>query len=64
MTYSHFLMLIIIIIIVYPVNHILLCRKTQVGSIEINDIRPPRFIGRDGVRYIHIVPARNLSINM
>ena len=27
-----------------------LCRKTQVGNVEINDIRPPRFIGRDGVR--------------
>ena len=25
------------------------CRKTQVGNIEITDIRPPRFIGRDGV---------------
>ena len=24
-------------------------RKTQVGNIEIQDIRPPRFIGRDGV---------------
>ena len=27
------------------------CRKTQVGNIEITDIRPPRFIGRDGVSF-------------
>ena len=26
-------------------------RKTQVGNIEVTDIRPPRFIGRDGVGY-------------
>ena len=25
------------------------CRKTQVGNVEISDIRPPRFIARDGV---------------
>ena len=24
-------------------------RKTQVGNFEMKDIRPPRFIGRDGV---------------
>lgn len=28
---------------------IMLYRKTQVGSIDIVQIRPPRFIGRDGV---------------
>ena len=27
----------------------MLHRKTQVGSIDIVQIRPPRFIGRDGV---------------
>ena len=30
-------------------KHVMLCRKTQVGNTEITDIRPPRFIGRDGV---------------
>ena len=30
-----------------------LYRKTQVGNIEVTDIRPPRFIGRDGVGYTH-----------
>ena len=24
-------------------------RKTKVGNIEISDVRPPRYIGRDGV---------------
>ena len=28
---------------------LILYRKTQVGNIEIKDIRPPRFIGKDRV---------------
>lgn len=29
--------------------HVLIHRKTQVGNVDIVQIRPPRFIGRDGV---------------
>ena len=32
-------------------------RKTQIGDFEIEEVRPPRFIGRDGVRELSSVTS-------
>ena len=35
-------------------HFVLLGRKTKVGDIEIEEVRPPRFIGRDGVSCVGV----------
>lgn len=40
------------LVMVYVLSS-LIQRKTKVGTFEISDVRPPRFIGRNGVSVEH-----------